>query len=134
MHRAWHTSDALKSDTMSDTTDAKGATHAQAALRDLINGLGLSQAEAGEMLGVSTDTIKRWESDSADIPMEKQSAIVAAEASLQELHSLLRRERLPAAVRRPADLFAGECAIQWILRGRIAEVVDRYEEVLRYQV
>jgi hypothetical protein len=118
---------------MSDMSDVNTADQARAALQTLMNGLGLSQVEAGEMLGVSTDTLDGWRDDSARIPVEKQSEIVAAEASLQRLQTLFRPELLPVVVRRPADLFAGECALQWILRGGIAKVVDRYESTLRYQ-
>jgi hypothetical protein len=40
---------------------------------------------------------------------------------------------LPTGIRRPAELFDGETALAWILRGRIAEVADRYETALLYQ-
>jgi len=115
---------------MSDNGDVKAADHAQAALRDLMTRLGLSQIEVGEMLGVSAATINRWDNHSAAIPMVEQSLIVAAESSLQRLRMLFRAELLGAVIRRPADLFAGESALQWILRGRIADVVDRYEPPL----
>jgi len=46
---------------------------------------------------------------------------------------IFRPERLFQVVRRKADLFDGESALEWILRGRVAEVADRYELALSYQ-
>lgn len=98
-----------------------------------MNGLGLRQTEVAEMLGVSKQTIDRWQEHAASIPVEKRSEIIAAEASVQRLQTLLRTGHLSEIIRRPADLFAGECALHWILRGQIVEVVARYEGVLWYQ-
>ncbi len=123
----------LRGRQMSHATDTRSAAHARAALRALMNGLGLSQLEMADMLQVSGETVDRWWKGSASVPVDKQAEIVAAESSLQRLHTLFRPDRLSAAVRRPADLFGRECALQWILRGRIAEVTNRYEAALRYQ-
>jgi DNA-binding transcriptional regulator YdaS (Cro superfamily) len=113
--------------------DTRSTTRARAALQTLLNSLGLRHFEAAEILGVTTDTISHWETGSAAIPAKKVSEILSAKANARRLQTLLRPEVLPAAVRRPADIFAGESALQWILRGRIADVVDRYEDSLRYQ-
>lgn len=103
------------------------------ALRALMTRLELSQDELGRMLGVSGETIRRWDRGATGIPAERRAAILAAEAALRRLQDLFRPDRLPTAVRRPAELFDGERALDWILRGRIAEVADRYETALLYQ-
>lgn len=103
------------------------------ALRALMTRLELSQDDTGRMLGVSGETVRRWERGATGIPADRRAAILAAEAGLRRLQDLFRRERLATAIRRPADLFGGERALDWILRGRIAEVADRYETALLYQ-
>ena len=42
-------------------------------------------------------------------------------------------ERLPQVIRREAELFDGNPAVNWIVSGRITEVAKRYESVLAYQ-
>jgi transcriptional regulator with XRE-family HTH domain len=110
-----------------------GASRARVALRSLLARLGLSQDDAGRMLGVSGETVRRWERGSIRIPANREAEILAAEAALYRLLELFRPERLAAAIRRPADLFAGDTAYDWILRGRIDAVADRYETALAYQ-
>ncbi len=110
-----------------------GIDSTRTALRALMTRLDLSQDDLGRMLGVSGETIRRWERGATGIPAGRRALILAAEAGLRRLQDLFRPERLPTAVRRPAELFDGERALDWILRGRIAEVADRYETALLYQ-
>jgi transcriptional regulator with XRE-family HTH domain len=113
--------------------DDLAAGRARSALRRLMVHLDLSQDDLGRLFSVSGETIRRWERGKSAVPAHKEGAILAAEEGLDRLLEIFRPERLPAAVRRPADLFGGESALDWILRGRIAEVADRYETTLRYQ-
>jgi hypothetical protein len=53
--------------------------------------------------------------------------------ALDRLLALFQPARLPLAIRRPAELFDGERALDWILRGRIGEAAGRYEIALSYQ-
>jgi transcriptional regulator with XRE-family HTH domain len=110
-----------------------GGEQARAALRSLSGRLELGQDDLGRMIGVSGETIRRWERGAIGIPAERRAEILAAEAGLRRLQELFLPERLPTAIRRPAELFDGETALAWILRGRIAEVADRYETALLYQ-
>lgn len=119
---------------MGCATGEESVDHVRRALRNVMNDLGVCQAEVCEMLGVSAQTIERWQEHAETIPVEKRSEIIATEASVQRLQTLFRPGHLPVTIRRPADLFAGECALHWIIRGRIVEVVARYEAVLRYHV
>jgi transcriptional regulator with XRE-family HTH domain len=111
---------------------ARGA-RGQAVLARLMGGLGLSYDEAGNILGVSGETIRRWAHGKIAVPAPQQAKLDSADAAFTRLAALFRPERLPEAIRRPADLFDGERALDWIRRGRIADVVDRYEMALSYQ-
>ena len=105
----------------------------RSALRSLMTRLELGQDDLGRMFGVSGETVRRWERGLSTIPAERRSAILAAEAGLRKLQDLFLPQRLATAVRRPAELFDGESALDWILRGRIAEVASRYDAALLYQ-
>jgi transcriptional regulator with XRE-family HTH domain len=105
----------------------------QAVLARLMGGLGLSYDEAGNILGVSGETIRRWAHGKIAVPAPQQAKLDSADAALTRLLAMFRPERLPEAIRRPADLFSGERALDWIRRGRIADVADRYEMALSYQ-
>lgn len=105
----------------------------RAILARLAGALGLSQDEMGHILGVSGETIRRWGHGKIAVPEQQLAKLDSADAALTRLQALFRPERLPEVIRRPAELFTGERAIDWIQRGRIAEVADRYEMALSYQ-
>lgn len=106
---------------------------ARATLRSLMTHLQVGQDELGRLFGVSGETVRRWERGAVEIPSQRQAAIFAVETSLRRLLEIFRPERLPVVVRREAEIFDGETALEWILRGRIADVVERYETAFLYQ-
>lgn len=106
---------------------------ARRILRRLMTSLDLSQDEVGRMFGVAGETVRRWEHGSTPVPAKRLAALTSAEAALDQLAELFQPERLPLVIRRSAQLFDGESALDWILRGRIQEVADRYDRVLSYQ-
>jgi transcriptional regulator with XRE-family HTH domain len=110
-----------------------GTGRVRVALRSLMVHLALSQDDVGRVFNVAGETVRRWERGQTGIPTVREAEILAADAALRRLLELFRPERLAAAIRRPAELFEGDSAYEWILRGRIAEVADRYENALSYQ-
>jgi transcriptional regulator with XRE-family HTH domain len=110
-----------------------GAGRTRVALRSLMAHLDLGQDDLGRMFGVSGETVRRWERGQTRIPTAQEARVLAAEAALRRLLDLFKPERLASAVRRPAELFAGDTAHEWILRGRIDDVAERYETALSYQ-
>lgn len=105
----------------------------RAALRSIMTHLDVGQDEVGRMFRVSGETVRRWERGKTGIPSEREAAILATEAALRRLLAIFRPERLPLVVRREAELFDGETALEWILRGRIPDVVMHYENAFLYQ-
>ena len=102
-------------------------------LRQLVGNLELSLDELGRMFGVSGETARRWERGTHRIPTSRIAKLISAGRSLSRLHQMFRPNRLPQVIRREAELFGGERALDWILRGRHADVADRYENALMYQ-
>ena len=106
---------------------------ARLALDRLMLRLGLSQDEAARMLGVSGETVRRWQRGAVKIPMPRAVQLLSMGEALERLLALFQPGRLALAIRRPAELFDGERALDWILRGRIGEAAGRYEIALSYQ-
>lgn len=102
-------------------------------LQRLMSTLDLSRDEAGRMFGVTGETVRRWERGMVDVPSQQVAALTAADAALGRLLELFLPDRLPLAIRRPAEAFGGERALDWILRGRLAQVAESYDHALMYQ-
>lgn len=114
---------------LADGAQARG----RSALRRLMVHLGVSQNDLGRMLGTTGETVRRWEARAVRMPEERIAELTAAESVLGRLLALLKPEHLRQAIRRKAELFDGERALDWILRGRLADVAHRYELALAYQ-
>jgi transcriptional regulator with XRE-family HTH domain len=113
--------------------ETEGQSRGRGAVRRLMTHLVLSFDQVGRALGVSGETVRRWERGSHEIPAERIADLLRTEAAVDRLLGVFRAERLAFVVRRPAELFSGESALDWIFRGRIGEVADRYEMALSYQ-
>lgn len=95
--------------------------------------LGLSRDEIGRVFGVDADTVERWRDGLDLITSERFADFQEVADSLNLLEATFLPDRLPDVIRRPASLFDGERALDWILRGRIKEVAERYDRLLMYQ-
>jgi len=102
-------------------------------LRRLMAQLALSYDQLGRAFSVSGETIRRWERGSHEIPADRMAALTETEAALRRLVTLFKPERLPQVLRRKAALFGEESGLDWIFRGRMSEVAERYEATLAYQ-
>lgn len=111
----------------------EGQERGREIVRRLMTLLDLSFDQVGRLLGLSGETVRRWERGTHEIPAERLAELTTAEAALRRLLTVFRPERIAQAIRRKADLFGGETAFDWILRGRIVDVADRYETALVYQ-
>jgi transcriptional regulator with XRE-family HTH domain len=116
-----------------ETAAARRNASGREILRRLMTYLELSFDDVGRMVGVSGETVRRWERGVSRVPAEALAALAPTESALTRLLELFLPQRLAEVVRRKADLFAGIRALDWILQGRIAEVADRYEQALSYQ-
>jgi len=102
-------------------------------LSRLASDLKLSFDDIGYMLKVSGETVRRWARGTISIPDDHLATLDLLRVALNRLETMFLPDRLPQVIRRQADLFAGERAVDWILRGRLQDVADRYEVLLRYQ-
>ena len=116
-----------------ETASARKATSGRDMLRRLSTCLALSFENVGRILNVPGETVRRWERGISRIPSDALATLELVNSALTRLTRLFLPQRLPEVVRRKADLFNGSRALDWILQGRITDVVDRYEQALSYQ-
>lgn len=115
------------------TRARRQAVEAREIIYRLMSRLDLSRTEVGRMFDVSGETVRRWERGMVEVPAEKMAALTQADAALSRLLELFEPDRLPLVIRRPAELFEGESALDWLLRRRVVDVAHRYERLLAYQ-
>lgn len=116
-----------------EAASARKATSGRDMLRRVSACLGLSFENVGRILNVPGETVRRWERGISRIPSDALATLELVDSALTRLTRLFLPQRLPEVVRRKAGLFDGSRALDWILQGRIAGVVDRYERALSYQ-
>lgn len=114
-------------------TDRKGEARVRSALREIRHLLRLSYDDLGRVLGTSGETVRRWATGSGRPPADKAALVEQVREQVARLIRLFRPDRLAQVIRRPAEVFGGRRALDLILEGRIAEVVDTYEFLLTYQ-
>ena len=95
--------------------------------------LRITLEEAGQILGVSAGTIESWLNNQLPIPPEFLGRIKSTDASLSRVQDLIKKASLADVIRRPAEVFGGQTALDWILAGRIKDVADAYDEGLYFQ-
>jgi predicted transcriptional regulator len=71
---------------------------------------GLSQAEAARLFGVSRQAVSKWMT--GGLPPERAVAAADLAAATDLLVRYLRRERIPAVVRRPAGVLDGRTLLE----------------------
>lgn len=106
---------------------------AKVAVKRLRALLGITLEQASRIYRVPTSTLVSWLDNQTPIPPECLALISQTDASLKVIDDLFEEARLPDLVRRPAEVFGGQSALDWILGGRIREVADTYDEALYFQ-
>ncbi len=101
-------------------------------LRRLRDSLGLSAEELAETLGTTVADVGAWLEGRASVPFVTAVRIRDSIEALDRLESVIAPERLADVVRRPADLFGGNSALNLIVNGRIHEVAEKYDRLLAY--
>ncbi len=102
-------------------------------LRHVREVLDLSFDQVGRALRVNGETVRRWENAAIAIPEAQWAPVTMMDQEVHRMERLFTPERLPMVVRRPADMFEGRAAMDWLLEGRWQEVADLYESALLYQ-
>ena len=90
---------------------------------------GVSATQIGEMFGVSRQAAAKWLSDGPPAIRSDQVALLDQATGI--LDRWIKRERIPAVVRRPVDAFDGRSRLDVALAGQFEalrnELVDTFD-------
>lgn len=96
-------------------------------LERLLSLWGLSASEAARAFGVSRQALSKWRRHGP--PADRAQAIAALAAATELLDRHVKRERIPAVVRRPATNLGGVSLYEMALAGRHEDVRDAVAEM-----
>jgi DNA-binding transcriptional regulator YdaS (Cro superfamily) len=91
------------------------------SLRRILTVWGLSQSQAAETFGVSRQAVSKW--IGRGVPAERLVTIADMDAATDILCHYLRRERIPAVVRRTAPGLSGLSLLGMVAEGRSADML-----------
>ena len=101
-----------------------------ASFRRTIEVWGLSQAAAARLFGVSRQAAGKWLRRGA--PPERAVAIADLSATTDLLVRHLKRDRIPAVVRRPIPALGGESLVALWARGETRTVLAACRDMFRF--
>lgn len=82
----------------------------------------LSQSAAARIFGVSRQAVSKWLA--AGPPASRATQIADLAAATDLLDRYVKRERIPAVVRRQASMLGGASLLELVEKGRTREAVD----------
>jgi hypothetical protein len=91
-----------------------------APLERLLASWDLSAAGAGRIFGVSRQAVAKWRG--SGVPEERAVALADLVAATDVLERYVRRDRIPAVVRRPAPVLGGVSLLELAEAGRYEDV------------
>lgn len=99
---------------------------AQTPLRRIASVLGLNRTKLARLFGVSRQAIEQWET--RGVPAERQQNLATLDAIVDLLVEKLKRDRIAAMARRPADAYGGQSILDAIADGKELLVLDELRE------
>ena len=111
-----------ESDWLDQFAAALDRRRAGRSLRRILQVWGLNQSEAARFFGVTRQALSKWLD--RGIPSERVRAIGDLAAATDLLVRHLKRDRIPAVVRRPAAALGGQSLVDLLADFRAREVLD----------
>lgn len=91
---------------------------------------GVSQAEAARLLGVSRQAVGKWLARGA--PAARAKALADLAAATELLVRYLKRDRIPAVVRRPIPALGGVSLMDLLARGDTRSLLRACRDMFRF--
>ena len=104
---------------------------AAAALGRVLSVWGLSQAEAARLFGVSRQAVGKWLDQG--VPVERAAQIADLAAATDLLVRYLKRDRIPAVVRRPIGARGDAALLDLLAQGGGAAVLQACREMFDFE-
>lgn len=92
---------------------------------------GVSQAEAARLLGVSRQAVGKWLERGA--PAARVEALADLSAATELLVRYLKRDRIPAVVRRPMPAVGGVSLMDLLARGDTRSLLRACRDMFRFE-
>lgn len=109
------------SDWLDEFAEALDRGRAGQELGRVLDAWGLSQSEAAVLFGVSRQALSKWLH--RGVPAERTTAVADLSAATDLLVRYLKRERIPAVVRRPAPALQGRSLVDLVGEARTRDVL-----------
>lgn len=90
------------------------------ALEQVMTAWGISAASVARIFGVSRQAVAKWRT--GQIPTDRLVPLSDLSAATDVLERYVRRDRIPAVVRRPAEMLGGASLLQLAESGDTAQV------------
>lgn len=91
----------------------------------------LSQAEAARLFGVSRQAVGKWLRQG--VPAERAAAVSDLAAATDLLVHYLKRDRIPAVVRRPIQSLGGVSLVNLLAQGDTRAAVAACRDMFRFE-
>jgi predicted transcriptional regulator len=114
-------------DELSEALDRRRAGRSLARILEVWD---LSQAEAARLFGVSRQALSKWLA--GGVPAERAVVVADLAAATDLLVRYVRRERIPAVVRRKAPALGGESLMDWVARSRAHDVLEACRQMFAF--
>ena len=103
---------------------------AHADLDHILGVWNLSQSDAAELFGVTRQAISKWRAQG--VPTSRIDVMADLSAATDILVRYLKRDRIPAVVRRSSDGLGGQSLIELVGAGRFEDVLDACRRMFQF--
>lgn len=125
---AAHQSERAWLDAFAESLDRRRAGQ---SLARTLTAWDLSQSEAARMFGVSRQAVSKWLEQGA--PAERSEAIADLAAATDLLVRYLKRDRIPAVVRRAIPACQGATLLDLLAEGRTRELLGACRDMFDFE-
>jgi len=101
------------------------------ALARVLQVWGLSQSAAGRLFGVSRQAVSKWLA--AGVPEERVESVADLAAATDLLVRYLKRDRIPAVVRRQAAALGGRSLLELVEAGQTRQVLAACRDMFAFE-
>jgi predicted XRE-type DNA-binding protein len=103
---------------------------AHADLDHILGVWNLSQSDAAELFGVTRQAVSKWRTQG--VPTSRIDAVADLSAATDILVRYLKRDRIPAVVRRPSDRLGGMSLLEIVAAGRSENVLGACRRMFQF--
>ncbi len=120
-----------ETDWLDEFSDALDRRRVGRSLGRILQVLGLNQSEATSLFDVTRQAVSKWLA--RGVPSDRVEAIADLAAATDLLVRHVKRERIPAVVRRPAAALDGRSLVELVAASRTRDVLEACRSMYDYE-